>query len=88
MRIPPCGAPCCNTLRRRRICGGWSRCGSCRRQRRGIGYAVGDRVAHPKFGQGAIVRIETLAADHKLVVAFEEYGEKTLLAKFAKLTKL
>ncbi len=52
------------------------------------GYAVGDRVAHPKFGQGAIVRIETLAADHKLVVAFEEYGEKTLLAKFAKLTKL
>ena len=31
--------------------------------------------------------IETLAADHKLVVVFEEYGEKTLLAKFAKLTK-
>ena len=47
----------------------------------------GGRVEHPKFGCGEIVRIETLAADHKLVVVFEEYGEKTLLAKFAKLTK-
>ena len=51
------------------------------------GYAVGEWVEHPKFGCGEIVRIETLAADHKLVVVFEEYGEKTLLAKFAKLTK-
>ena len=51
------------------------------------GSAVGERVEHPKFGCGEIVRIETLAADHKLVVVFEEYGEKTLLAKFAKLTK-
>ena len=33
-------------------------------------------------------RIETLATDHKLVVAFDGAGEKTLLAKFAKLTKL
>ena len=52
------------------------------------GYAVGERVAHPVFGQGEIVRIETLAADHKLVVVFAEYGEKILLAKFAKLTKV
>ena len=52
------------------------------------GYTVGEQVEHPKFGRGRIVRIETLAADHKLVVAFEEYGEKTLLAKFAKLTKV
>ena len=33
-------------------------------------------------------RIETLSTDHKLVVAFDNAGEKTLLAKFAKLTKL
>ena len=51
-------------------------------------YAVGQRVEHPKFGAGVIRRIETLAADHKLVVDFGSYGEKTLLAKFAKLTKL
>ena len=52
------------------------------------GYAVGERVEHPKFGVGIVRRIETLATDHKLVVAFDNAGEKTLLAKFAKLTKL
>jgi len=51
-------------------------------------YAVGQRVEHPKFGVGIVQRIETLATDHKLVVAFDNAGEKTLLAKFAKLTKL
>ena len=29
-----------------------------------------------------------LAEDQKLVIAFDNAGEKTLLAKFAKLTKL
>ncbi len=52
------------------------------------GYTVGERVEHPKFGTGIIERIETLATDHKLVVRFDHAGEKTLLAKFAKLTKL
>jgi len=51
------------------------------------GYAVGERVVHATFGPGEIVRIETLAADDKLIVRFDAYGEKTLLAKFAKLTK-
>ncbi len=51
-------------------------------------YVVGERVEHPKFGVGIIRHIEALATDHKLVVEFEGYGEKTLLAKFAKLTKL
>ena len=50
--------------------------------------AVGERVEHPKFGAGTILRIETLASDHKLVVEFGEFGQKTLLAKFARLTKL
>lgn len=51
-------------------------------------YAVGQRVEHPKFGAGVVERIEVLNADHKLVVRFDGAGEKTLLAKFAKLTKL
>ena len=52
-------------------------------------YSVGDRVEHPKFGVGIINRIEPMATDHKVVVDFGgQYGEKTLLAKFAKLTKL
>ena len=51
-------------------------------------YQIGDRVEHPKFGVGVIQRIEPLATDHKVVVDFGSYGEKTLLAKFAKLEKL
>ena len=51
-------------------------------------YQIGDRVEHPKFGVGVIQRIEPLASDHKVVVDFGSYGEKTLLAKFAKLEKL
>jgi len=52
------------------------------------GYAVGQRVAHARFGTGVIRRIEVLAADQKLVVEFDGAGEKTLLAKFAKLNLL
>ncbi|WP_300797737.1 UvrD-helicase domain-containing protein [uncultured Alistipes sp.] len=51
------------------------------------GYAVGDRVEHATFGVGIIRRIEQLAGDQKLVVAFDNAGEKTLLAKFARLTR-
>ena len=51
-------------------------------------YKAGERVEHPKFGVGVIRHIEALATDHKLIVEFDGYGEKTLLAKFAKLTKL
>ena len=54
----------------------------------GCNYAVGERVEHPKFGRGTVERIEVLATDHKVVVAFDNYGSKTLLAKFAKLTKV
>jgi DNA helicase-2/ATP-dependent DNA helicase PcrA len=54
----------------------------------GCAYSVGERVEHPKFGGGTIERIEALATDHKVVVVFDEYGSKTLLAKFAKLKKL
>ncbi len=52
------------------------------------GWSVGQRVAHPTFGAGVIERIETLSADCKLIVRFDTAGVKTLLAKFAKLTKL
>jgi DNA helicase-2/ATP-dependent DNA helicase PcrA len=54
----------------------------------GCAYRISERVEHPKFGAGTIERIEALATDHKIVVMFDEYGTKTLLAKFAKLRKL
>ncbi len=53
----------------------------------GCAYRAGERVAHPKFGEGVVRRIETLAGDCKLVIDFGREGEKTLLARFAKLTK-
>ncbi len=52
----------------------------------GCSYSVGDRVEHPRFGRGEVVRLEMLATDYKVVVNFGDGGEKTLLAKFAKLT--
>ncbi|MBQ5753063.1 MAG: UvrD-helicase domain-containing protein [Alistipes sp.] len=52
------------------------------------GFAEGERVEHPRFGRGTILRIEPMATDHKLVIAFEDFGEKTLIARLAKLTKL
>ncbi|MDE7344931.1 MAG: ATP-dependent helicase, partial [Alistipes sp.] len=64
--------------------GGMTTCGATT----GGGYAIGQRVEHQKFGVGIIRRIEMLAEDQKLVIAFDNAGEKTLLAKFAKLTKL
>ena len=51
-------------------------------------YKVGDRVSHPKFGAGRVDRVEPLTSDHKVVITFDSYGTKTLLANFAKLTKL
>ena len=54
----------------------------------GCPYSVGDRVEHVRFGRGTIRSIEPLATDHKLMVVFDGSGEKTLLARFAKLTKL
>ena len=61
--------------------GGASTLGDC-------AYKCGDRVSHPKFGAGTVERVEPLATDHKVVIVFDTYGSKTLLANFAKLTKL
>ena len=42
---------------------------------------IGERVTHPKFGSGVVVR--KLARDEPtLLVRFDDGSEKTLLAKF------
>jgi ATP-dependent exoDNAse (exonuclease V) beta subunit len=51
-------------------------------------YTVGERVEHPRFGRGRIVGVEPMATDHKLIVEFDDFGQKTLIAKLAKLTKI
>jgi DNA helicase-2/ATP-dependent DNA helicase PcrA len=45
----------------------------------------GARVRHPKFGVGTIVSVEARDDDTKLVVRFLSVGQKTLMARFAKL---
>ena len=48
-------------------------------------YAVGQRVAHAKFGTGTITSVEQAGSDHKVTVDFDTDGPRTLLTKFAKL---
>ena len=51
-----------------------------------ISIRPGIRVRHPTFGVGTILTVEPLRDDMKLTVRFADIGQKTLRAKFAKLT--
>lgn len=53
-----------------------------------IDYKVGDRVTHQKFGEGTVKEIEDGARDYQVTVDFDEFGEKIMLASFAKLEKI
>lgn len=48
----------------------------------------GMRVAHSRFGNGEILKVEESGSDTKLTIKFDNVGTKVLLAKFAKLTVL
>ena len=48
-------------------------------------YSTGMRVEHDRFGIGIICKLEGKGANKKISVNFTDAGEKTLLAKFAKL---
>lgn len=50
---------------------------------------VGDKVKHPKFGQGTVMTKTGGGDSLKVTVKFSpEVGEKRLVAKFAKLKKI
>ncbi len=53
-------------------------------------YKEGDRVEHLKFGRGTVERVVPIAGDCRIVIRFDNpaIGEKTLLAKFAKLNRI
>ncbi|GAB4506373.1 MAG: UvrD-helicase domain-containing protein [Anaerolineales bacterium] len=51
-------------------------------------FAPGERVSHPVFGEGTVVKSELLADDEQVTVDFPAKGVKTLLARFAKLQKV
>jgi DNA helicase-2/ATP-dependent DNA helicase PcrA len=64
--------------------------GGAQAQNRAIANAlsVGDRVAHPVFGQGTVLSTRQMAADTLIEVAFDTVGTKKLMATYAKLKKI
>ena len=48
-------------------------------------YQAGVRVAHKKFGEGTIGKVETEGDDLKVDIDFDKVGHKRLMAKFANL---
>ena len=48
-------------------------------------FAKGMRVNHERFGQGDVVDINGLGANKKIIVNFDDAGQKTLIVKFARL---
>ncbi|HGN1542983.1 TPA: DNA helicase II [Proteus mirabilis] len=49
------------------------------------GYSLGQRVKHPKFGEGTIINIEGRGEHCRLQIAFNGEGIKWLVAAFARL---
>jgi DNA helicase-2/ATP-dependent DNA helicase PcrA len=52
------------------------------------GFRSGQRVRHPKYGEGQVVRREGDGDEAKLTVTFNQHGIKKLVEKFAKLERL
>ncbi len=52
------------------------------------GFRNGQRVRHPKYGDGQVVRREGDGDEAKLTVSFNQHGVKKLVEKFAKLERL
>jgi len=48
----------------------------------------GDRVSHRKFGEGMVLSVRATADDTELEISFDRVGTRTLMASFAKLTKI
>jgi DNA helicase-2/ATP-dependent DNA helicase PcrA len=53
-----------------------------------LGYAVGDRVKHLRYGEGTVMKIEPGPRDSQVTVVFDEVGQKIMYAGFAKLKKV
>ena len=52
------------------------------------GYQLGQRVNHPKFGEGTIINFEGSGAQSRVQVAFNGEGIKWLVTQYAKLEAL
>lgn len=54
----------------------------------GLGYGIGDKVRHIKFGTGTVKEIKNDGRDYEVTVDFENGGTKKMFASFAKLQKI
>jgi len=52
------------------------------------GFAIGDRVYHPTFGEGTIVNYEGKDKSLRMQIKFKKLGNKWLVAQYAPLKKL
>lgn len=53
-----------------------------------LGYEVGDRVRHVKFGEGIVTDIKEGGRDHEVTIEFDSVGTRKMFAKFARLVKV
>jgi DNA helicase II / ATP-dependent DNA helicase PcrA len=51
------------------------------------GFRNGDRVRHPKYGEGTVYKREGEGEDAKITVSFPRHGLKKLVEKYAQLEK-
>jgi len=51
------------------------------------GFRPGQKVRHPKYGEGIVFRREGEGEDAKITVKFPRFGEKKLVEKFAQLER-
>ena len=50
-------------------------------------FHPGDIVKHRKFGRGTVKEAHAIGSDCRMVVAFDEIGDKHLMAAYANLEK-
>ena len=53
-----------------------------------VNYKVGDRVSHIKFKEGVVTEINSNENGTYVTIVFDEYGQRILDARFAKLNVL
>ena len=51
----------------------------------GLGYGVGEKVRHVKFGVGTVLSVKDRGRDYEVTVDFPAWGPKKMFAAFAKL---
>jgi DNA helicase-2/ATP-dependent DNA helicase PcrA len=48
-------------------------------------YSLGQRVNHPKFGDGTIINCEGSGAQSRIQINFDDVGSKWLVVAYARL---